>query len=114
MSPSCKHWSRDAIAEPMNVLVACGPYTPSDSLTFDPLLDLISIIVKDRPDVCLLVCFFIDVLQNILLELLDIVITFLFLTSLFQLGPFVDSKHEQIEVRLKEFVSLSEKGKPLS
>ncbi|XP_045886052.1 DNA polymerase alpha subunit B [Micropterus dolomieu] len=53
--------------EPMNVLVACGPYTPSDSLTFDPLLDLISIIVRDRPDVCLL------------------------------LGPFVDSKHEQIE-----------------
>lgn len=41
--------------EPMNVLVACGPYTPSDSLTFDPLLDLINVIVKDRPDVCLLV-----------------------------------------------------------
>nr|XP_020447769.1 DNA polymerase alpha subunit B [Monopterus albus] len=53
--------------EPLNVLVACGPYTPSDSLTFDPLLDLISLIVRDRPDVCLL------------------------------LGPFVDSKHEQIE-----------------
>ncbi|KAM6924144.1 DNA polymerase alpha subunit B [Xenentodon cancila] len=53
--------------EPLSVLVACGPYTPSDSLTFDPLLDLISIIVRDRPDVCLL------------------------------LGPFVDSKHEQIE-----------------
>ncbi|KAF3693966.1 DNA polymerase alpha subunit B DNA polymerase alpha 70 kDa subunit [Channa argus] len=56
--------------EPVNVLVACGPYTPSDSLTFDPLLDLISVIVRDRPDVCLL------------------------------LGPFVDSKHEQIEVAL--------------
>ncbi|CAB1455066.1 unnamed protein product [Pleuronectes platessa] len=53
--------------EPMNVLVACGPFTTSDTLTFDPLLDLISIIVRDRPDVCLL------------------------------LGPFVDSKHEQIE-----------------
>ncbi|XP_034739103.1 DNA polymerase alpha subunit B [Etheostoma cragini] len=53
--------------EPMTVLVACGPYTPSDSLTFDPLLDLISVIVRDRPDVCLL------------------------------LGPFVDSRHEQIE-----------------
>lgn len=53
--------------EPLNVLVACGPYTPSDSLTFDPLLDLINVIVRDRPDVCLL------------------------------LGPFVDSKHEQIE-----------------
>ncbi|XP_034399416.1 DNA polymerase alpha subunit B [Cyclopterus lumpus] len=53
--------------EPVNILVACGPYAPSDSLTFDPLLDLINVIVKDHPDVCLL------------------------------LGPFVDSKHEQIE-----------------
>ncbi|XP_029368460.1 DNA polymerase alpha subunit B isoform X1 [Echeneis naucrates] len=53
--------------EPVNVLVACGPYAPSDSLTFDPLLDLINVIVRDRPDVCIL------------------------------LGPFVDSKHEQIE-----------------
>ncbi|CAJ1058492.1 DNA polymerase alpha subunit B [Xyrichtys novacula] len=53
--------------EPLNILVACGPYTPSDSLTFDPLLDLINVIARDRPDVCLL------------------------------LGPFVDSKHEQIE-----------------
>uniref|UniRef100_A0A8C6KPC0 DNA polymerase alpha subunit B n=1 Tax=Nothobranchius furzeri TaxID=105023 RepID=A0A8C6KPC0_NOTFU len=53
---------------PLSVLVACGPYMPSDSLTFDPLLDLISVIVRDRPDVCLL------------------------------LGPFVDSKHEKIEV----------------
>ncbi|XP_013861716.1 DNA polymerase alpha subunit B [Austrofundulus limnaeus] len=57
----------EADEEPLNVLVACGPYTPSDSLNFDPLLDLISVIVRDRPDVCLL------------------------------LGPFVDSKHEKIE-----------------
>ncbi|XP_066499767.1 DNA polymerase alpha subunit B [Hoplias malabaricus] len=54
-------------SEPVMVLVACGPYTPSDSLAYDPLLDLINIINKDRPDVCIL------------------------------LGPFVDSKHEQIE-----------------
>ncbi|KAL6459154.1 hypothetical protein MHYP_G00326260 [Metynnis hypsauchen] len=53
--------------EPVMVMVACGPYTPSDSLAYDPLIDLINIINKDRPDVCIL------------------------------LGPFVDSKHEQIE-----------------
>ncbi|XP_055015393.1 DNA polymerase alpha subunit B isoform X2 [Boleophthalmus pectinirostris] len=53
--------------ESLNVLVACGPFTPSDTLTYDPLLDLINVISRDRPDVCLL------------------------------LGPFVDSKHEQIE-----------------
>uniref|UniRef100_W5KVU8 DNA polymerase alpha subunit B n=1 Tax=Astyanax mexicanus TaxID=7994 RepID=W5KVU8_ASTMX len=51
-------------SEPVMVMVACGPYTPSDSLAYDPLIDLINIINKDRPDVCIL------------------------------LGPFVDSKHE--------------------
>ncbi|KAL0973853.1 hypothetical protein UPYG_G00212070 [Umbra pygmaea] len=49
------------------VMVACGPYTPSDGLTFDPLVDLINVIVRDRPDICIL------------------------------LGPFVDSKHDHIE-----------------
>ncbi|XP_023420163.1 DNA polymerase alpha subunit B isoform X2 [Cavia porcellus] len=49
------------------VLVACGPYTTSDSITYDPLLDLISIINHDRPDVCIL------------------------------FGPFLDAKHEQVE-----------------
>lgn len=57
----------DEVPEPVSLLVACGPYTPSDSLTFDPLLDLITVIVRDCPDVCVL------------------------------LGPFVDAKHEQIE-----------------
>jgi hypothetical protein len=37
------------------VLLACGPYTTSDSITYDPLLDLITIINHDRPDVCILV-----------------------------------------------------------
>uniref|UniRef100_A0A8C1NJ24 DNA polymerase alpha subunit B n=2 Tax=Cyprinus carpio TaxID=7962 RepID=A0A8C1NJ24_CYPCA len=54
-------------SEPVMVMMACGPYTPSESLTYDPLIDLITIINKDRPDVCIL------------------------------FGPFVDSKHEQIE-----------------
>nr|XP_057918755.1 DNA polymerase alpha subunit B isoform X2 [Doryrhamphus excisus] len=53
--------------EPVSVLVACGPYTPSDSLNFDPLLDLLHVIARDGPDVCIL------------------------------LGPFVDSKHDDIE-----------------
>ncbi|MGH0146766.1 UNVERIFIED_CONTAM: hypothetical protein FKN15_037577 [Acipenser sinensis] len=51
------------------VLVACGPYTTSDSMNYEPLMDLIEVIKRDRPDVCLL------------------------------LGPFLDSKHEQVEVR---------------
>uniref|UniRef100_A0AAY5KUA4 DNA polymerase alpha subunit B n=1 Tax=Esox lucius TaxID=8010 RepID=A0AAY5KUA4_ESOLU len=55
------------IERQLMVMVACGPYTPSDGLTFDPLIDIINVIVRDRPDVCIL------------------------------LGPFVDSKHEQIE-----------------
>ncbi|TKC36281.1 hypothetical protein EI555_000821 [Monodon monoceros] len=41
-------------SEQIMVLVACGPYTTSDSITFDPLLDLITIINRDQPDVCIL------------------------------------------------------------
>lgn len=37
------------------VVVACGPYTTSDSFAYEPLLDLITIINRDRPDVCILV-----------------------------------------------------------
>ncbi|MCJ8734764.1 hypothetical protein PDJAM_G00239210 [Pangasius djambal] len=65
-SPQLKQ-EMNEVSESVMVLVACGPYTPSDSLSYDPLIDLINIINKDRPDVCIL------------------------------LGPFVDSKHEQIE-----------------
>ncbi|XP_051001896.1 DNA polymerase alpha subunit B [Acomys russatus] len=57
----------DGDFEQTMVLVACGPYTTSDSTTYDPLLDLITIINRDRPDVCIL-C-----------------------------GPFLDAKHEQVE-----------------
>uniref|UniRef100_A0ACB8G8H6 DNA polymerase alpha subunit B n=1 Tax=Sphaerodactylus townsendi TaxID=933632 RepID=A0ACB8G8H6_9SAUR len=54
-------------AEQQMVLVACGPYTTSDSISYDPLVDLIEVINKDRPDVCIL------------------------------LGPFLDTKHTQVE-----------------
>lgn len=57
----------DGDIEQNMVLVACGPYTTSDSITYDPLLDLIAIINHDRPDVCIL------------------------------FGPFLDAKHEQVE-----------------
>ncbi|KAM8793752.1 DNA polymerase alpha subunit B [Eudromia elegans] len=53
--------------EPRTVLVACGPYTTSDSITYDPLSDLVDVIVRDRPDVCIL------------------------------FGPFLDAKHEEVE-----------------
>ncbi|XP_004618469.2 DNA polymerase alpha subunit B [Sorex araneus] len=57
----------DGDAEQNMVLVACGPFTTSDSITYDPLLDLIAVINHDRPDVCIL------------------------------FGPFLDAKHEQVE-----------------
>ncbi|XP_021007075.1 DNA polymerase alpha subunit B [Mus caroli] len=57
----------EGASEQTMVVVACGPYTTSDSITYDPLLDLIAIINRDQPDVCIL------------------------------LGPFLDAKHEQVE-----------------
>ena len=37
------------------VLVVSGPFTPSDSVAFEPLQDLIAVIARQRPDVCVLV-----------------------------------------------------------
>ncbi|XP_067170939.1 DNA polymerase alpha subunit B isoform X2 [Apteryx mantelli] len=56
--------------EQQMVLVACGPYTTSDSIAYDPLSDLVDVIGRDKPDVCIL------------------------------FGPFLDAKHEQVERRL--------------
>ncbi|XP_072495224.1 DNA polymerase alpha subunit B [Notamacropus eugenii] len=57
----------DGDSDQRMILVACGPYTTSDSITYDPMIDLIGVIGRDQPDVCIL------------------------------LGPFLDAKHEQVE-----------------
>ncbi|XP_063173148.1 DNA polymerase alpha subunit B [Candoia aspera] len=56
-----------ADSEPRMVLVSCGPYTTSDSIAYEPMVDLLEIINRDKPDVCIL------------------------------LGPFLDAKHKQVE-----------------
>uniref|UniRef100_A0A8C6J9H5 DNA polymerase alpha subunit B n=1 Tax=Melopsittacus undulatus TaxID=13146 RepID=A0A8C6J9H5_MELUD len=61
------HTPAEPTSEPCMVLVACGPYTPSDSITYEPLSDLVTVINHQRPDVCIL------------------------------FGPFLDAKHEQVE-----------------
>ncbi|XP_075382235.1 DNA polymerase alpha subunit B [Mycteria americana] len=61
------HTPTEPAPEQKMVLVACGPYTTSDSIAYDPLTDLVEVINHDRPDVCIL------------------------------FGPFLDAKHEQVE-----------------
>ncbi|XP_061300077.1 DNA polymerase alpha subunit B [Pezoporus flaviventris] len=61
------HTPPEPASEQRMVLVACGPYTPSDSIGYDPLSDLVTVITRDHPDVCIL------------------------------FGPFLDAKHEQVE-----------------
>ncbi|KAL4238917.1 DNA polymerase alpha subunit B [Mactra antiquata] len=76
----------------LTVLVAAGPYSTSDSLSYEPLTDLMEQVQKMRPDVCIL------------------------------MGPFVDCKNTEIEngkltetydtmfeVKLKEIADLTEK-----
>ena len=53
---------------PVNIIIASGPYTLEDSLEYEPLQDLIQdIILKEKPDVVIL------------------------------MGPFIDSNHPMIE-----------------
>ncbi|XP_069738447.1 DNA polymerase alpha subunit B [Phaenicophaeus curvirostris] len=63
------HLPAEPASEPEQrlVFVACGPFTPSDSSAYEPLADLLALISRHRPDVCVL------------------------------FGPFVDAKHEEVE-----------------
>ncbi|XP_056366125.1 DNA polymerase alpha subunit B [Oenanthe melanoleuca] len=61
------HSPTEPMAEQRLVLLACGPFTPSDGVAFEPLSDLLGVVARDRPDVCVL------------------------------FGPFLDAKHEQVE-----------------
>ncbi|XP_070578599.1 DNA polymerase alpha subunit B-like isoform X2 [Ptychodera flava] len=54
------------VSGPTSILTAAGPYFTSDNLSDAPLQDLIQVIVKEKPDVCVL------------------------------FGPFLDSRHELI------------------
>lgn len=52
----------------LSVMVAAGPFSTSDSMSYEPLTDLMEQIQVTRPDVCIL------------------------------MGPFVDGKNTEIEV----------------
>lgn len=52
--------SDEPTSEPLQIVVACGPYTTSDSLTYDPLTDLITYVTKNKPHAFVLVGPFVD------------------------------------------------------
>ena len=39
----------------LRVLIACGPYTTTDNLSYEPFTDLLAVLQRDAPDVCILV-----------------------------------------------------------
>jgi len=52
--------------EPINICTAAGPFTTSDSLSYEPLMDLMGRILEKKPDVVVLVGPFVDVTQPLL------------------------------------------------
>ncbi|KAK3736833.1 hypothetical protein RRG08_000583 [Elysia crispata] len=47
-------------AKLLRMMVAVGPYAPSDGIDYSPLSDLIKVINRDKPDCCVLVGPFVD------------------------------------------------------
>lgn len=45
---------------PINVIVASGPFTPIDSLQYEPLWDFMEMLKKETPDLCILAGPFVD------------------------------------------------------
>ncbi|KAI0214931.1 DNA polymerase alpha subunit B [Lamellibrachia satsuma] len=64
--PLAKH-NQNSQEGAVSVVVAAGPFTTSDCLSYEPLEDLMKYLAKETPDVCILI------------------------------GPFVDSRHSEIE-----------------
>lgn len=63
----------NSVTAPLHVVVACGPFTTTDSLNYDPLNDYIQYITQHRPHVAVFVGPFLDanhqsVLENLIAE----------------------------------------------
>ena len=52
--------------KPLNVITACGPFTTSDNLNYQPLEDLLARVLVQKPDVLVLVGPFVDITQPLL------------------------------------------------
>ena len=59
----------------MEVIVAAGPFTTSDSFCFEPLKDILELVSKSSP------------------ELLVLVLCYRWLLLIPQVGPFIDTAH---------------------
>ena len=53
---------------PLRIMSVCGPYTTSDNLDYQPLLDLVTVINTERPDVVLLAGPFVDLRHQAVLS----------------------------------------------
>ncbi|CAG5132200.1 unnamed protein product, partial [Candidula unifasciata] len=50
----------------LRLIVACGPYSPSDCLDYSPLCDLVKYISRDKPDLCILMGPFVDAKNTVI------------------------------------------------
>ncbi|XP_064622329.1 DNA polymerase alpha subunit B-like [Lineus longissimus] len=48
---------------PLQFLIACGPFSTIDSLSYEPLGDLMTVIQREKPDVCIFLGPFVDIKQ---------------------------------------------------
>lgn len=49
---------------PLKIMTVCGPFTTSDNLAYEPLLDLMNVVLESSPDVLILTGPFVDLRQD--------------------------------------------------
>eukprot|EP01041_Mallomonas_annulata_P010537 gene10537-21974_t len=62
------HSEKFQFGKALNVLIASGPFTTSDNLKYEPLLDLLQLVANQKPDVLILTGPFVDISQPLLIE----------------------------------------------
>ncbi|GFN97156.1 DNA polymerase alpha subunit b [Plakobranchus ocellatus] len=53
-------------AKQLHMIVAVGPYAPKDVLDYSPLSELVKIITRDKPDLCVLMGPFVDIKNDVI------------------------------------------------
>lgn len=52
--------------QPLSVVVVSGPYTTSNNLEYEPLMELLEMVVQSKPDLCVFCGPFVDITQPLL------------------------------------------------
>ncbi|CAH1791695.1 unnamed protein product [Owenia fusiformis] len=85
-----------SIEDDLHMVIAAGPFTTSDSTAYEPLVDLVKSLQRDKPDVCILIGPFVDIKNPEVDKLTEMTYEELFLKNITSLVDAIERLHTQL------------------